>query len=96
MNVNLDLGQYPEASEPQLEPVEASAILQPIFDLFPALQNYHVPDHESECYRPTFELWGKEYVIESHCDLLEQHRDLLKSVCSVLWAIAALFVFLKA
>lgn len=96
VNVNLDLGQYPEASEPQLEPVEASAILQPIFDLFPALQNYHVPDHESECYRPTFELWGKEYVIESHCDLLEQHRDLLKSVCSVIWAIAALFVFLKA
>lgn len=96
VNVNLDLGQYPEASEPQLEPVEASAILQPIFDLFPALQDYSVPDHESECYRPTFELWGKEYVIESHCDLLEQHRDLLKSVCSVLWAIAALFVFLKA
>lgn len=96
VNVNLDLGQYPEASEPQLEPVEASAILQPIFDLFPALQNYSVPDHESECYRPTFELFGKEYVIESHCDLLEQHRDLLKSVCSVLWAIAALFVFLKA
>ena len=73
VNVNLDLGQYPEASEPQLEPVEASAILQPIFDLFPALQNYSVPDHESECYRPTFELFGKEYVIESHCDLLEQH-----------------------
>ncbi len=96
VNVNLDLGQYPEAAEPQLEPVEASAILQPIFDLFPALQNYHVPDHESACYRPTFELWGKEYVIESHCDLLEQHRDLLKSVCSVIWAIAALFVFLKA
>lgn len=96
VNVNLDLGQYPEAAEPQLEPVEASAILQPIFDLFPALQNYSVPDHESECYRPTFELFGKEYVIESHCDLLEQHRDLLKSVCSVIWAIAALFVFLKA
>ena len=96
VNVNLDLGQYPEAAEPTLEPVEASAILQPIFDLFPALQNYHVPDHESTCYRPTFELWGKEYVIESHCDLLEQHRDLLKSVCSVIWAIAALFVFLKA
>ena len=96
VNVNLDLGQYPEAAEPTLEPVEASAILQPIFDLFPALQNYHVPDHESACYRPTFELWGKEYVIESHCDLLEQHRDLLKSVCSVIWAIAALFVFLKA
>lgn len=96
VNVNLDLGQYPEAAEPTLEPVEASAILQPIFDLFPALQNYQVPDHESACYRPTFELWGKEYVIESHCDLLEQHRDLLKSVCSVIWAIAALFVFLKA
>lgn len=96
VNVNLDLGQYPEAAEPTLEPVEASAILQPIFDLFPALQNYSVPDHASECYRPTFELFGKEYVIESHCDLLEQHRDLLKSVCSVLWAIAALFVFLKA
>lgn len=96
VNVNLDLGQYPEAAEPTLEPVEASAILQPIFDLFPALQNYSVPDHESECYRPTFELFGKEYVIESHCDLLEQHRDLLKSVCSVIWAIAALFVFLKA
>lgn len=96
VNVNLDLGQYPEAAEPTLEPVEASAILQPIFDLFPALKDYHVPSHESECYRPTFELWGKEYVIESHCDLLEQHRDLLKSVCSVIWAIAALFVFLKA
>lgn len=97
INISLDLGTHPNIEQPSLaEPPTAPMILQPIFDLFPFLQNYQVPDHSSECPRPSFEAFGEQYTVEFHCELLEDNRQDISSIFLVLWTIFALCVLLKA
>lgn len=97
IDVNLDLGDYPAVNQPTLdEPPTAANILDPIFNLFPSLQNYQVPEHTSECPRPSFEAFGETYEVSAHCDLMEDQRETIGVIMLLLWSICALAIVLKA
>lgn len=97
IDVNLDLGDYPAVNQPTLdEPPTAANILDPIFNLFPSLQNYQVPEHTSECPRPSFEAFGETYEVSAHCDLIEDQRETIGVIMLLLWSICALAIVLKA
>lgn len=97
IDVNLDLGDYPSVNQPTLEePPTAANILDPIFNLFPALQNYQVPEHASECPRPSFEAFGEIYEVSAHCDLMDEQRETIGVIMLLLWSICALSIVLKA
>lgn len=97
IDVNLDLGDYPAVNQPTLdEPPTAANILDPIFNLFPSLQNYQVPEHTSECPRPSFEAFGETYEVSAHCDLMEDQRETIGVIMLLFWSICALAIVLKA
>ena len=97
IDVKLDLGDYPDIKQPTLEePPTAASILDPIFNLFPNLKDYRVPDHASECPRPSFEMFGATYEIDAHCDLLEDQRETVGFIMTLVWSICALWIVLKA
>ena len=97
VDVKLDLGDYPDIKQPTLEePPTAATILDPIFNLFPNLKDYRVPDHASECPRPSFEMFGTTYEIGAHCDLLEDQRETVGFIMTLVWSICALWIVLKA
>ena len=97
VDVKLDLGDYPDIKQPTLEePPAAATILDPIFNLFPNLRDYRVPDHASECPRPSFEMFGATYEIGAHCDLLEDQRETVGFIMTLVWSICALWIVLKA
>lgn len=97
IDVKLDLGDYPDIKQPTLEePPTAASILDPIFNLFPSLKDYRVPDHASECPRPSFEMFGATYEIGAHCDLLEDQRETVGFIMTLVWSICALWIVLKA
>lgn len=97
VDVKLDLGDYPDIKQPTLEePPSAASILDPIFNLFPNLRDYRVPDHASECPRPSFEMFGATYEIGAHCDLLEDQRETVGFIMTLVWSICALWIVLKA
>lgn len=97
VDVKLDLGDYPDIKQPTLEePPTAASILDPIFNLFPNLRDYRVPDHTSECPRPSFEMFGATYEIGAHCDLLEDQRETVGFIMTLVWSICALWIVLKA
>lgn len=97
VDVKLDLGDYPDIKQPTLEePPTAASILDPIFNLFPNLRDYRVPDHASECPRPSFEMFGATYEIGAHCDLLEDQRETVGFIMTLVWSICALWIVLKA
>ena len=97
IDVKLDLGDYPDIKQPTLEePPTAASILDPIFNLFPNLRDYRVPDHASECPRPSFEMFGATYEIGAHCDLLEDQRETVGFIMTLVWSICALWIVLKA
>lgn len=87
----------PDLVDPLLEPIpEAWSILQPLLDLMPDLKDFKVPPHQSICPVANFCAFGKEYSINSHCQLIEQNRFVIESACSVVWALVALYIFLRA
>ncbi|MGE5648883.1 MAG: hypothetical protein ACM34A_01690 [Bacillota bacterium] len=95
--INVDLGTDPGIGTPGLESTPtASMILQPLFDLFPSLRNFVVPSHGSECPKPTFELFGKNIIMDSHCTLTESVRPTLYAVMAAVWLLIGLFIVLAA
>lgn len=97
IDVNLDLGDYPAVNQPALEePPTAANILDPIFNLFPSLQNYQVPERNVSCPMISIELWGEEYSTDLHCQIIEENRSVISAMMILFFTVSALIVVLGA
>lgn len=97
IDVNLDLGDYPAVNQPTLdEPPTAANILDPIFNLFPSLQNYQVPERNVSCPMISIELWGEEYSTDLHCQIIEENRSVISAMMILFFTVSALIVVLGA
>lgn len=95
--VKVDLGENPNIGSPGLESTPtAQMILQPLLDLFPSLRNFAVPAHTGECPKPSFDVFGKSIVMESHCTLTESVRPTLYAVMAAVWLVLGLVIVLAA
>lgn len=96
-NPTIDLGDDPKIGAPELEQTPtASMILEPILGLMPDLRAFHVPAHTGVCPRPSYSVFGKEFKLESHCDLLERNRSLIEAVCMLAFTIFSVTNVLRA
>jgi hypothetical protein len=95
--VSVDLGIDPAVASPTLESTPtASAILAPILNLFPSFKNFAVPSHTADCPKPSFDAFGKHFVMDTHCDLFEQQRSTLYSTMLLAFMLVAIFIVLSA
>lgn len=93
----VDLGPNPNTPPPGLEATPtAQMIMDPILNLMPDLRNFAVPAHSSECPKGSFDALGKTYTIDSQCQLIEQNRSIIEAAMLLVWAIAAIFIVLRA
>ncbi|EPA1860000.1 hypothetical protein ACQ9K0_00945 [Klebsiella michiganensis] len=79
------------ATEPTLDsPPDGKTILSPLVNLFPAdWGNFSVGSRDAVCPVGEFEIWDKNFVIDSHCGLIEQNRELIKIIFLIVWAFSA-------
>ncbi len=92
-----NLGPDPGIGSPTLEPTPtARQILQPLLDLFPDFRSFVVPSHQATCPKPTFNVFGKQVVMDAHCTISEEQRSALYSVMAAVWAMTAAFIILRA
>ena len=95
--VKVDFGPDPLIPTPTLESTPtASAILKPLIDLFPSLRTFVVPSHASECPKPTFDVFTKSVVMDTHCQVLDSVKPTLSAVMAFVWVVAGLFIILGA
>ncbi|MDM3617937.1 hypothetical protein [Proteus mirabilis] len=95
--VGLDLGEYPEIDEPDLEePPTGKEILAPIENLMPFIKNIQLPSKEASCPVAEFNVFDTQYKIDSHCPLLEQNKALFQLIAGVLWGFLSLRIILSA
>lgn len=95
--VQVDLGPNPNIGTPSLESTPtAQAVLQPILNLFPSLRTFVVPSHSSECPKPSFSMFNKTIVMDSHCSLLDGAKPILSAVMVFVWVVVGLFIVLAA
>jgi hypothetical protein len=92
-----DLGADPNIGPPILEDIPTvQMILDPIFSLFPSLKNFSAPSHNSVCPVGSFDFAGHNFVMDSHCEIIESQRGALGVFFILAWTIAGLIVVLKA
>lgn len=97
VDTSVDSGEDPGIKAPELEkPPTGEEILKPITELMPDIKNLSISSKEVQCPVWSFELWDKKYSIDSHCELLEKIRPLLKAVFLLIWGIISLRIILTA
>lgn len=79
------------ATEPTLDsPPDGKTILSPLLNIFPAdWGDFSVGSRDAVCPVGEFEIWDKNFVIDSHCGLIEQNRELIKIIFLIVWAFSA-------
>lgn len=93
----INLGGDPNIGAPNLEtPPTAQMIIQPLMSLFPDLKSYQANIPSGMCPRPSFEVFDHTYVVESHCDLLEQNRNTIQVAMLAAFGIMSLVIVLRA
>lgn len=93
----LNLGPIPNIGAPTLEDTpDAAKILDPAFSLMPDLKNFAVPSHTGVCPTAAFSLYGKSYVMDAHCNLLEQNRTLIGALMVLVFTLVATYTVLRA
>lgn len=95
-NPQANLGPDPGIGSPTLETVPtAQQIANPILQLAPDLRAFQASNHAGVCPRPTIELYGT-HVLDAHCRLIEDNKQVLQLAMAFAWAAMALFVVLSA
>lgn len=93
----VDLGPNPNIGAPGLEATPtAQMIMNPILNLFPDLKNFAVPAHTGECPKGSFAALGRDYTMDSQCQLIESNRSIIEAAMLLVWAIASIFIVLRA
>ncbi|EJC0945819.1 hypothetical protein P4P50_002424 [Salmonella enterica] len=94
---DFDLGENPDIKPPDIEePPTGTQILKPITELMPDIKNLSISSKNVQCPLWSFEIWDNKYSIDSHCELLEKIRPLLKAVFLLIWGIISLRIILSA
>lgn len=92
-----NLGVDPVTPPPVIEePPTSEQILAPILNMLPGFNNFSVPSHAAECPKPSFDLFDKQYVMNSHCVLFEDNRQFIASLMAAVWSLTAVFIVLRA
>lgn len=93
----IDWGPNPNIGAPMIEATPTvSSILDPIFNVMPDLKNFGVPNHASVCPTASFDLYGQNYLLNVHCGLIEQNRQVIAACALLCFSLASLFIVLRA
>ncbi len=92
------MGVNPNISTPSLEETPtAQSIISQVFGFLPTFKNFSVMRGGVSCPKfSTLELWGRVFVIDSHCQLAEDNRQSIGSLSVLFYSVFALFIVLKA
>jgi hypothetical protein len=95
--VSVDFGVDPTIASPSMESTpSADSILFPLLNLFPTFKNFAVPAHSGVCPKPTFDVFNKNFLMDSHCTLFENQRTVLFSAMMLVYVLVSIFIVFKA
>lgn len=95
--VRVEWGADPGVLAPSLEQTPtAGAILAPLLNLMPSLRSFVVPSHSSVCPKPSFSVFEKHIVMDTHCAVLDESKPTLYAVMAFVWLMLGTVIILRA
>lgn len=87
-----------DVTEPDLAPYSKSAedVLNPLLNMLPEYQNFQLSLPSGVCPTSSFDLFDETFVFDSHCGLLEEHRDFVSLISLLMYSVSSLFIVLRA
>ncbi|ACT13114.1 MULTISPECIES: hypothetical protein [Pectobacterium] len=80
----------PPAVQPTLDtPPDGKTILAPIVGAFSEWENFSIGQRTTQCPVAEFSVWDKNFILDSHCGLIEKNRELIKLFCLICWGFAS-------
>ncbi|MCE9729967.1 hypothetical protein [Pectobacterium sp. IFB5596] len=80
----------PPVVQPTLDaPPDGKTILAPLIGAFPEWENFSIGSRSVQCPVAEFSVWDKNFIVDSHCELIEKNRELIKLFCLICWGFAA-------
>ncbi|MBA0179172.1 hypothetical protein H0251_05885 [Pectobacterium carotovorum] len=78
------------AFPPELDtPPDGKTILAPLTGAFSEWENFSIGQRAAQCPLAEFTIWDENFVVDSHCELIEKNRDLIRIFCLICWMFAA-------
>ncbi|WP_100066469.1 hypothetical protein [Actinobacillus minor] len=87
-----------ELEYPELETPTAREILEPFNQFFPKLKNFKLTSHSAQCPKWQIDIpfLNFNYELKEHCELIEEQKNLIKVIFTILWGFIALRHLLSA
>jgi hypothetical protein len=63
---------------------------------FTALKGWNVPTHTAMCPTASFDAFGRTFVINAHCALIDSNFSIFRNVMTLVFSLSALFIVLRA
>ncbi|TAI90456.1 hypothetical protein [Pectobacterium versatile] len=80
----------PPVVRPELEsPPDGKAVLAPLTGAFSEWGNFSIGTRAAQCPIAEFSIWDENFVVDSHCELIEKNRELIRVFCLICWGFAA-------
>ncbi|MDY4334383.1 hypothetical protein SOV78_10260 [Pectobacterium brasiliense] len=80
----------PPAVPPELDtPPDGKTVLAPLTGAFSEWENFSIGQRAAQCPLAEFTIWDENFVVDSHCELVEKNRDLIRIFCLICWMFAA-------
>lgn len=97
VKVDIDLGNAPETSAPQLEDIPtAKMILDPILGLTSEFKFWAMPARNGACPRTTLNVFDASVPFEAHCTIAERIGPQLRQTMLAAFAVIAILIVLSA
>lgn len=75
---------------PELESApDGKTVLAPLIGAFSEWGDFSIGFRSAQCPVAEFSVWDKNFIVDSHCDLIEKNRELIKIFCLIGWGFAA-------
>lgn len=80
----------PPAVPPEMESApDGKIVLAPLIGAFPEWRDFSIGSRATQCPVAEFSVWDKNFIVDSHCDLIEKNRELIKLFCLICWGFGA-------
>ncbi|MEI7409616.1 hypothetical protein [Pectobacterium aroidearum] len=89
---NPDSNPQPETPPipPELEsPPDGKKVLAPLTSMFSEWENFSIGSRSAQCPTAEFSVWDKNFIVDSHCGLIEKNRELIRIFCLICWGFAS-------